>query len=215
MPLSTGYVSGTARIYAAPAAGNGEVTAAIHGGSIGGSLQARDTDLAAVMAQLDAIATSIATNVNTQNATGTVASGAQGAAIFSGNSAATLTVSAISGAAFATTGADGVSGSNAQAIGNLQNAGIVSGSSPSASFASLLTTLGNTVSGASVQSTADSAILSQATTVLDATSGVSLDQEAANLTQYQRSYEAAAKVLSIVDELLAQAINLGQPTTVS
>jgi flagellar hook-associated protein 1 FlgK len=44
---------------------------------------------------------------------------------------------------------------------------------------------------------------------------VSLDQEAANLTQYQRSYEAAAHVFSIVNTLLASAINLGQGATVA
>jgi len=46
-------------------------------------------------------------------------------------------------------------------------------------------------------------------------SGVSLDEEAGNLTQYQRSYEAAAKVFSIVDALMASALNLGVPTSVS
>ncbi len=214
MPLSTGYVSGTARIYAA-SAGGGEVTSAVRGGSIAGSLQARDIDIPAVRSQLDLIATAVADRVNQQNAFGTLPSGVQGGAIFSGNSAATLAVIASTGADFATEGADGVDGSNAQAIGNLQSSAIVDGKSPSASFSNLLTKLGGSVSGVDIQSTADSAILAQTTNLLAATSGVSLDQEAANLTQYQRSYEAAAKVLSIVDELLAQAINLGQVTTVS
>jgi len=38
----------------------------------------------------------------------------------------------------------------------------------------------------------------------------SLDQEAANLTQYERSYDAARKVCTIVDELTALAINRGE-----
>jgi flagellar hook-associated protein 1 FlgK len=49
----------------------------------------------------------------------------------------------------------------------------------------------------------------------DGLSAVNLDTEAANLTTYQRSYQAAAQVFTIVDQLLAAAINLGTQTTVS
>ena len=46
----------------------------------------------------------------------------------------------------------------------------------------------------------------------DSLSAVSLNEEAANLTQYQRSYEAGAKIFSIVDTLFAAALNLGTQT---
>ncbi len=49
----------------------------------------------------------------------------------------------------------------------------------------------------------------------NALSGVSLDEEAANLTKYQRAYEAAAKIFSITDELMASALNLGVTTAFS
>lgn len=215
LALSTSMVSGTVKIFAAPSTGSREVTSVIRGGSIGGSLQVRDSDAPAVMAQLDALAVAVAASVNAQNTLGTGASGLPGTDIFSGNAAATLTVVASDGTAFATTGADGVSGSNMRALGALQASGIVAGSTPTEAFSTLLSGLGGTISGAKIQSSADSAILTQTSTQLEATSGVSLDQEAANLAQYQRSYQAAAKVLSIVNELLAQAINLGQPTTVN
>ncbi|MBI5741910.1 MAG: flagellar hook-associated protein FlgK [Nitrospirae bacterium] len=39
-------------------------------------------------------------------------------------------------------------------------------------------------------------------------SGVSLDEEAANLIRYQRAYEAGARILTITDELLEMVINL-------
>jgi flagellar hook-associated protein 1 FlgK len=215
LALTTGTVSGATHIYAASAAGGADVTAAIHGGSIGGSLQARDQDLPATTSQLDTIAQAIVIAVNTQNAAGVTTSGAVGGAIFSGTTAATITVSAPNASAIAVSSTSAGDGNNALALGNLQNAALVNGETLSTSFASLLTGLGQTASAASAASTADASLLSQSSTQLDALSGISLDQEAANLTQYQRSYEAAAKVLSIVNDLMAQAINLGEPTTVT
>jgi flagellar hook-associated protein 1 len=44
---------------------------------------------------------------------------------------------------------------------------------------------------------------------------VSLDTEAANLTQYQRSYQAEAKLLAVLNQIMTDAINLGTNTAVS
>jgi flagellar hook-associated protein 1 FlgK len=41
----------------------------------------------------------------------------------------------------------------------------------------------------------------------DSVSGVSLDEEFANLIQFQHSYNANAKIISTVDELLDVVIN--------
>jgi flagellar hook-associated protein 1 FlgK len=65
------------------------------------------------------------------------------------------------------------------------------------------------------QTTVQQASLTQLTTQQSTLSGVNLDSEASNLTVYQRSYQAAAQVLTIVDQLMAAAINLGTETTVS
>jgi flagellar hook-associated protein 1 len=54
------------------------------------------------------------------------------------------------------------------------------------------------------------AILSQANAQRDAVSGVSLDEEAINLLQFQKSYEAAARFLKIADELTQTILTLGQ-----
>jgi flagellar hook-associated protein 1 FlgK len=57
--------------------------------------------------------------------------------------------------------------------------------------------------------------LTQLTTQKSSLSSVSLDQEASNLTVYERSYQAASKVFTIIDQLMASALNLGTATTVS
>lgn len=205
--LHTAMVNGSARVIS----GTTDVTGIIHGGSIGGAVQARDTDIPAVRTQLDALANAIVTQVNAQNAAGLDASGTPGGPIFAGSSAATITLAISSGDAVATN----ADGGNAAAMAELATGPIVNGSAPSTAFASLVAALGQTVADAGATSATDQAVLTQTTTQVAAVSSVSLDTEAANLTQYQRSYEAAAKILSIVNTLMAQAINLGSPTTVS
>ena len=206
-PLKTAMLGGTVQIVS----GSANVTSTIRGGSIGGALEARDEDIPGVTAKLDVIAGAIAAKVNAQNAVGTDANGNLGGAIFAGTSAATLTVVIGNGASIATSS----DGSNAAALAAIGSQALVGGLTAANAFSSMITSLGQTASTAGTNCTADAAVLTQTSTQLANVSGVSLDTEAANLTQYQRSYEAAAKVLSIVNELMAQAINLGTGTTVS
>lgn len=207
-PLTASMVSGDVQVRSVE---NQNVTAVIHGGTIGGALTALGTDLPAVSSALDSIASAIGTAVNAQNALGTDANGDAGVDIFTGSTAATLSLAINSPSAIASSS----DGSNAQSIGALADGALVNGQTVSAAFASLISDLGQTASTVSTQNKSDAAILTQASTQLSTETGVSLDTEAANLTQYQRSYEAAAKVLAIVNELMAQAINLGEETTVS
>lgn len=205
--LSTATVNGNVHIVS-----NGtDVTGSILSGSIGGLLQVRDQDIPAVQQQLDAVASAIASVVNAQNAAGTDSSGNAGGDVFSGNTAATLKMAISSGDGIATSS----DGSNAKAIGAVASQAIVGSLTASGAFSAMITSLGQTVSSATTTKSAHDAVLAQTSTQVANVSGVSLDTEAANLTQYQRSYQAAAKVLSIVNELMAQAINLGQQTTVS
>ena len=79
----------------------------------------------------------------------------------------------------------------------------------------MLAQIGSQASSLNEQNTTQQATLTQLTTQRDSESAVSLDTEAANLSQYQKSYQAAAQVLTVIDELMATAINLGTPTTVT
>jgi flagellar hook-associated protein 1 FlgK len=45
--------------------------------------------------------------------------------------------------------------------------------------------------------------------------GVSIDEEATNLLMYQRAYQAAARVVAVVDNLTLASINLGVATAMS
>jgi flagellar hook-associated protein 1 FlgK len=66
-----------------------------------------------------------------------------------------------------------------------------------------------TVSKAATDSLAyDENLLSELNARREAVSGVSLDEEAANLIKYQRAFEAGSRILKITDELLQMVINL-------
>ena len=52
------------------------------------------------------------------------------------------------------------------------------------------------------------ALQEQAIQARDNISGVNLDEEAANLMKYQRSYEAAAKVVQIGDSLIQTLLGM-------
>ena len=194
----------------------------IQGGAIGGMLQARDQDIPPMQTAMDQLAYTLGMAVNTQNEAGTTSSGAAGTAVFTlpssaAGAAGTISVALTAGSGIATAGAgEGAAGtSNALALANLGSAETTSGKTASGFFSNFIGTLGGTVSSATVADTANTASLAQAQTQRDSLSAVSLDDEATSLTQYQRSYQAASQVFSIVNQLLADTLNLGQEATVA
>lgn len=67
--------------------------------------------------------------------------------------------------------------------------------------------LGSSAEQASDIVTSQEALLAQLSIRKESVSGVSMDEEMANMIQYQRSYQAAARVVSTIDELLDVVIN--------
>jgi flagellar hook-associated protein 1 FlgK len=216
--LSTTQVAGTTDVVA----GGQDVTSGLSGGQLGGVLQARDQELPTYASALDNLAYGIGTAVNQQNALGVDGNGNPGQAIFSLPTSAAGAAESIQVAttdpqavAAAATGEGSSGNGNAVAMADLSTGNIVSGQTASGFLASFLGQVGNDTAGATTDNTAQQATLTQLTSQRDALSGVSLDEEASNLTQYQRSYQAASEVFSIVNTMMASAINLGVETTVT
>ncbi len=98
---------------------------------------------------------------------------------------------------------------NAVALADLQRQGLVQLSADSInqtrtlhdSFSSLVGRVGEKAAFAEVSLEAAEAMKTQSETWFDSTSGVSLDEEAANLVRYQQSYAAAARILTTAQEL--------------
>ncbi len=216
--LSTSTVNGSLRVFSQ----GSDVTQGLSGGSLGGALAVRDGTLATPQSTLDLLATSFATAVNAVNANGKTSTGGIGQALFSlplppAHAAAGITLQATSGndyAAASSTEGNGGNG-NANSLIALESAKNTGGLSFSDVLSNLVGNIGTVASASQDTATRASSALAQATANRDAFSGISLDAEAANLTQYQRSYQAEAKLLSVLNDIMASAINLGTNTAVS
>jgi flagellar hook-associated protein 1 len=99
--------------------------------------------------------------------------------------------------------------SNATAAANQQTQGVLDGGSVSISGAvsALVTGLGAQAAQINTAQTAQTAVNSQAQQAVQSTSGVNLDEEAANLVQWQQAYQAAAQVLSVANSLFTTLID--------
>ena len=97
-------------------------------------------------------------------------------------------------------------------MANLQNEPIVSGQTAGDYYSNLIDQVGNDVSNATSEQEAVGLVLQQLTNQQESISGVSLDEEATNLVMYQQAYEAAARVISIADELNQATIDMFPPS---
>lgn len=77
-------------------------------------------------------------------------------------------------------------------------------------YGGIVTGVGQDVATASNQSNTSTAIMQQIGQQIQSVSGVSLDDEMSNMLRYQRSYQAAAKALSIFDQTTEDLINIIQ-----
>lgn len=69
-------------------------------------------------------------------------------------------------------------------------------------YRGVIATIGSSARSAADSNRFDDNLLNEMRKQRDAVSGVSLDEEAANLVRFQRAYQAAAKMVSVADELL-------------
>jgi flagellar hook-associated protein 1 FlgK len=199
------------------------------GGELGGYLTARDTDIPSVLASLDQLAYSVSTEVNSLNNSGVDENGDTGTTstplyIFNeptevSGSAAAMSVIMTNPENISTASSGEASGSDSNAIAlaklNGSTSTIVDGQSPSSYYSSFVSSLGSTVSEVTTENTAQEASVTQLTTQNSSLSSVNLNDEASSMTTLERSYQAASQVFSMLNTIMASALNLGEETTVS
>jgi flagellar hook-associated protein 1 len=216
--LSTTQIGGTTHILAG--LDGQDVTSNLTGGDLGGVLQARDQQLPSYQSSLDSLAFGIGTEVNQQNELGVDLNGNPGAALFTlpttqSGAAALIQVATTDPSAIAAAAPGEGSAGNSNILSGLSNPNVQGGQVAAQFLASFLGQIGSDTSAATTDNSAQQATLTQLTTQRDSLSGVSLDEEASNLTQYQRAYQAAAQVFNIANSVMASALNLGVETSVT
>ena len=193
------------------------ITSDITGGDLGGTIAVRDTQIPALESSLDTLANQFATSFNTAQTQGFDQNGNAGTALFTVPS--TVSGSA-AGIALATTdptaiAASSVSGSaSSGSNGNLshltaiQNAALSSGGTLTTLSSNLVYQVGSLTSNASTQSSSIQLSLTALKSQQGSVSGVSIDEESANLVRFQQAYEAAAKVITTIQSLFDTTINM-------
>jgi flagellar hook-associated protein 1 FlgK len=196
----------------------GEVTA----GRLGGLIAARDVNIPAYVSALDTLAYAVATGVNTAHTAGYDITGTAGVNFFAppaavtgaaGNIAMNAALTAANGGQLVAASKDPLSSGdnqNARILAALRTAKLMSGGQATFadSWSELVYAAGRDVSVALSEQKVRGEIVRQVSNLRDSTSGVSLDEEAADMMRFQRAYEANARFFSTIDDLLGTLMNM-------
>jgi flagellar hook-associated protein 1 FlgK len=186
----------------------------ITSGQLYGDIQARDVTLADTLDQLNSLGATLITQVNEVHSQGFGLNDATGLPFFAGTGADDIAVSdAITGdldnVAAASSQLSPGDGSNALAIHDLQRQLVMNNGSATIEdfYAGLVANLGVQSQQAQGMAKNEQLLSDHLAEQRQSVGGVSLDEETTNLIRYQHAYNAAARVVTAVDEMLDKLIN--------
>jgi flagellar hook-associated protein 1 FlgK len=186
------------------------------GGELGAMVELHNTTIPGYTAQLDTLASSIITRVNAVQSAGygLGTPPPTGINFFTGTDAANIAVntqisSNTNNIAASRTGAPG-DNQNALALYGIMNERLMEGGTTTVTqyYGRFISTIGSAVSAADGTANGAALVLGQLDAQRDSVSGVSLDEEMTNMIKYQRSFEAAARLVSTTDELFQTILNM-------
>ena len=203
-----------------------DITSKLTSGELAGLLEVRDQNIPTLLSNLDTLAAGLANNLNTANAQGfTLVQQANGTLQAGGNifvappasgqgAASTMAVAITDPSLIAASSDDTAPASNGNVtvLSAVQNQAIGGAQSPADYYSNIVFGVGNDVSNGSAELNSSQLILSQLQDQRGSISGVSLDEEAANMVQYQRAFDAAAQVITTINDMLYTVINMGTLT---
>ena len=216
---------GTARVITAGTNGAGNVepqwsdgsAVSLGGARLGALVEVRDITLAGYRTQLNALVKGIADAVNMVHQTGTDATGTPGLAFFTSTAGAEASSLAVNPAiaadprlvAAASAANQPGDGSIAGGIADLRNALLFGSGTQTAAdtYAGLVSGIGSDSRQGVEMADNQAHVVDHLTTRRASISGVSLDEEATDMIKFQHAYQAAARVITAVDEMLDQLIN--------
>jgi len=193
------------------------VQADIRSGEIRGLLDMRDVTLVDLKAKLSELTTTLIDNFNAVHRSGYGLDGSTGNNLFEppvGGTAATISVSAViladlnKIAASATPAGVPGDGSNALALAQLKHQRLMTGGTSTMDdyIRSVIGQLGVESQEAKRMSKNQALLLDQLDLQRQRLSGVSLDEEMTNLIRFQQAYNAAARLVTVQEEMIATII---------
>ena len=191
-----------------------DITSQITGGQLSGLLDVQNNKIPSYINELNTLAAGVADQVNTALAAGIDQNGAAPVSdLFTYDplhgAAQTLGVNHLSPDqnAAALPGATGGNG-NALNLAALGSSKPLNGFTFTQFYGNLAGRVGQDVADARNGKDSHTQMLQQAQNLRSQTSSVNLDEEATKLIQFQRSYQAAAKLVTVLDQLTLTAINM-------
>jgi len=182
-------------------------SAAPDSGRIAAMMQTLNHTIRTYSDGFDRVASELITSVNTQHALGRDADGTPGGAFFGGTNASDITVALTDpndiAAADAGATAGPLDGTNAQALAKLAT----KKDGPNERYRELIVNLGVAAQTVNRRVEIQAGVVTQSDAEREGDAGVSLDEEMTNMIQYERAYQAAARVISTVDTMLDTLIN--------
>jgi len=184
------------------------------GGEIKGLLDARDTAIPGVTAKLNALASGFITSVNTLHAAGFGLDNSTGLAFFTGTDASDIALNGTLAAnpnkiAAATAAGSPGNGANALAIADLQLAQTMAAGTATFGefYGDMVSVLGADVSRAQGLSESGTLLVNHLDNLRLSVQGVNIDEEVTNLNSAQHAYQAAARVITAIDQMLETLIS--------
>lgn len=188
----------------------------LDGGALGGLAEMASSVMPELRNRLDTLAGAVIEQVNQLHRDGYALDGkTTGIEFFSGKDASTISVSAavrdnptlVAASATGSSGDNGIANALA-ALGD--NPGIVDGSSINGYYDSFVVDIGLALQEAQNQAELGTGFVNQSEMQRQSLRGVNLDEEMIDLIEFQHAYDAAATVISTIDEMIQSVISLAR-----
>jgi flagellar hook-associated protein 1 FlgK len=186
----------------------------ITGGSIHGAIDARDGAVQSMRGDLSKLAATLITEINNAHMGGVGLDGSTGADFFTGTGAADMKLNSALTATNLQASSTGEAGNNdiilamaklerepQTALGNQTFSGTYSG---------IVANLGDALSNVNQQVTDQNVVANMLKQQRDSVSAVSMDEEMTDLMKFQKAYQASARIVNVVNEMLDTVINMAR-----
>jgi flagellar hook-associated protein 1 FlgK len=191
------------------------VPLALTSGSIQGTIDARDGAVQSLRTSLNTLAGKLITEVNAVHQAGFGLTGTTGANFFDGTDASSMRVNpalVANPALLQAAGSSGAVGDNTIVLALAQLADKkhpgLSNQSFSQNFSQTVATFGQALSSANSDIGDQELVQSMLHGQRDSVSGVSLDEELTEMMKFQKAYQASARLITTIDEMLDTVLGM-------